>query len=92
MKAVYNKLVEGGEKLEEGFLQHYNHILIKNSGEIGQPSHTGSTIEVERVRPQVLLNTIKFQHGGHSSHAICLEICEFPKPHIWKSDALNSFS
>ena len=78
---MYNKLVEDGEELEEGFLQHYNHILMKNAGGI---SHTGSTIKVERVRAQVLLNT-EFQDGSHSSHAISLRKCAFPEPHMWKS-------
>ncbi|XP_020623169.1 uncharacterized protein LOC110060717 [Orbicella faveolata] len=49
VKAVYNKLVEDGEKLEEGFLQHYNHILMKNSGGITEPSHSGSTIKTQAV-------------------------------------------
>lgn len=49
VKAVYNKLVEDGEKLEEGFLQHYNHILMKNSGGISLPSHTGSTVKTQAV-------------------------------------------
>lgn len=68
---MYNKLVEDGEKLEEGFLQHYNHILMKNSGGISLPRHTGSTVKVKRVRPQVLLNT-EFQESGHSSHAVSI--------------------
>jgi len=76
---VYNKLVEDGEKLEEGFLQHYNHILMKNSGGITEPSHSGSTIKVKRVRPQVLLN-IEFQDGGHCSHALNFGKCAFPEP------------
>lgn len=90
VKAVYNKLVEDGEKLEEGFLQHYNHILMKNSGGISLPSHTGSTVKVKRVRPQVLLNT-EFQERGHSSHAVSLGKCAFLEPHMWKSRCSKLF-
>ena len=75
---MYNKLVEDG-KLEEGFLQHYNHIMMKFSGGISKPSLSGSTNKVKRVRPQVLLN-IEFQDGGQSSHAISLGKCTFAEP------------
>ena len=51
VKAVYNKMVEDGVQIEDGFLQHYSHILMKYSEGISQPSHTGSTIKVKRVRP-----------------------------------------
>lgn len=67
VKAMYNKLVEDGETLDEGFIQHYNHILIKNSRAINEPSHTGSTIQVTRVRPQVF-PSIELQDGGDSFH------------------------
>lgn len=62
-------MVEDGVKIEDGFLQHYNHILMKYSEGITEPSHTGSTVQVKRVRPQVPLN-IEFQDDCQSSHAI----------------------
>jgi len=52
VKAVYNKLVEDGETLNEGFLQHYNQILIKNSRGVNEPSHTGSTIETQTANEE----------------------------------------
>ena len=77
VKVVYNKLVEDGEELDEGFLQHYNHILMKNSEGMTAPSRSASTIKVKRVPAQALLN-IEFQDGGHSSHPISLRKCAFP--------------